>query len=450
MARNLFGGSAADVAENIDGSRVPAATGTVWDGPTDTAAQITDLQDASGNPITTLTANDQGMVNHFYGPDGVDLLYVDFGAGRVALTPVNTAGRVSQHLVDVDPHGTKSSVLAEINAQRGIAGGFATLDSSGKISISQLPQDVLNVKSYGAAGDGATDDYEALQDAIDAASAAGGGALYLPQGRYLVSKALVWASGVSLIGDGERLSILQVTDPDQDCIAGTDVHSVTIEKVQLSGPGRGTGTGIRFTRHEAPALSGITVRETLVQSFGGDGIYCHSLAASTLQRVQARTCGGFGFHIENPQETVFGSASTSLISCTSHACVLGGFWLEGLSYSAVTACGVLESPTGFRLNSCTGVNLTSCGAEQCTTGLIVYGGTSSTVSGFVTKSSDGTSVKVDGGASGIVLSGVVEVSPATTATACLKTTSGTAVTVLGLTAVKPNSLSGTVHSIETL
>jgi hypothetical protein len=45
----------------------------------------------------------------------------------------------------------------------------------------------FNVKDYGAVGDGAADDTVAIQDAIDAASAAGGGVIYVPPGDYLIS-----------------------------------------------------------------------------------------------------------------------------------------------------------------------------------------------------------------------------------------------------------------------
>lgn len=48
----------------------------------------------------------------------------------------------------------------------------------------------LNVKDYGAEGDGTTDDTDAIQDAIDAAAAAGGGVVYFPAGVYIVGGSL--------------------------------------------------------------------------------------------------------------------------------------------------------------------------------------------------------------------------------------------------------------------
>lgn len=48
-------------------------------------------------------------------------------------------------------------------------------------------RDRVNVKDYGARGDGATDDTSAIKSAIDAVGAAGGGEVYFPPGTYLVT-----------------------------------------------------------------------------------------------------------------------------------------------------------------------------------------------------------------------------------------------------------------------
>jgi len=44
----------------------------------------------------------------------------------------------------------------------------------------------FDVKSYGAVGDGVTDDTDAIQDAIDATAAAGGGIIWFPPGTYIL------------------------------------------------------------------------------------------------------------------------------------------------------------------------------------------------------------------------------------------------------------------------
>jgi hypothetical protein len=105
-------------------------------------------------------------------------------------------GATSADLVSYNPHGTSRSVEERLT-------------------------DSVNVKDFGAVGDGVTDDSAAIQAAIDAAAArvtggggksVGGAGVYLPGGRYFVASTLVIdssASGVSLFGDGQGSTWLE-------------------------------------------------------------------------------------------------------------------------------------------------------------------------------------------------------------------------------------------------
>jgi len=68
----------------------------------------------------------------------------------------------------------------------------------------------VNVKDFGAAGDGITDDTDAFNRTIRAA--AGGGTVFVPRGVYLIDPApergIVLQSGIQLIGEGESASVL--------------------------------------------------------------------------------------------------------------------------------------------------------------------------------------------------------------------------------------------------
>jgi hypothetical protein len=60
----------------------------------------------------------------------------------------------------------------------------------------------VNVKWFGATGNGSTDDTSAIQAAIDAVEASGRGVVYVPAGEYLISSALtITADGVKIQGD---------------------------------------------------------------------------------------------------------------------------------------------------------------------------------------------------------------------------------------------------------
>lgn len=68
----------------------------------------------------------------------------------------------------------------------------------------------FNVKSsvYGATGDGVTSDTTAVQAAVDAAQAAGGGIVFFPRGTYRVTTTITVGATVSLLGVGPAGSIL--------------------------------------------------------------------------------------------------------------------------------------------------------------------------------------------------------------------------------------------------
>ena len=59
----------------------------------------------------------------------------------------------------------------------------------------------LNVRWFGAKGDGSADDEDAIQNTIDYASALGGGTVFLPGGRYAVSRAIRLRSRAHVFGE---------------------------------------------------------------------------------------------------------------------------------------------------------------------------------------------------------------------------------------------------------
>jgi hypothetical protein len=71
----------------------------------------------------------------------------------------------------------------------------------------------FNAKDFGAVGDGAADDTQAVQDALDAAGNSGGGVVFVPLGRYKISGNLVIPTGVTLRGDWKN--------PETGGVAGT-------------------------------------------------------------------------------------------------------------------------------------------------------------------------------------------------------------------------------------
>jgi hypothetical protein len=75
----------------------------------------------------------------------------------------------------------ESVTITQWDSKRSTAQDVADLGGSG---------DWFSVKSYGATGNGSTDDTTAVQAAIDAAASAGGGVVYFPRGVYVIGGAL--------------------------------------------------------------------------------------------------------------------------------------------------------------------------------------------------------------------------------------------------------------------
>lgn len=92
-----------------------------------------------------------------------------------------------------------TTTAAELNKLDGVTATTADLNKTALLSI--------NVKSYGAVGDGSTDDTSAIQDAIDDVPSVGG-SIYFPAGRYRVTSTLtITGKTVSICGDGSGQDI---------------------------------------------------------------------------------------------------------------------------------------------------------------------------------------------------------------------------------------------------
>lgn len=76
---------------------------------------------------------------------------------------------------------------------------------AGMIPVPEMPGggcgNVVSVTDHGAVGDGITDDTEAIQAALDASHALGGGTVIIPNGTYLLSDAVKFYSNQHIIGE---------------------------------------------------------------------------------------------------------------------------------------------------------------------------------------------------------------------------------------------------------
>lgn len=140
-------------------------------------------------------------------------------------------------------------------------------------SVSADGLDYFDVKDFGAAGDGRTDDTEAIKSAI---AAAGRGTVYVPQGVYLVTSPITLGPGVSLLGraaeNGSGGSVLRA-GADMDCVVRTDGwgHHMAIESLTIDG-GADQGHSVGWAL-ELLGFCDSRVGNVKIHNIDGGGIY---------------------------------------------------------------------------------------------------------------------------------------------------------------------------------
>lgn len=111
--------------------------------------------------------------------------------------------------------------------------------------------DWLNVKAYGAYGDGVHDDTAFIQAAFNDVTAVGGGTVYFPSGQYLTTQSISvmnYGNGVAICGDGRSSRVMANFSGDIFHVGPGSGVLFRDLYIRCTVPGGGTaGSGINFT-----------------------------------------------------------------------------------------------------------------------------------------------------------------------------------------------------------
>jgi hypothetical protein len=200
---------------------------------------------------------------------------------------------------------------------------------------------VVDVRAFGASGDGETDDTDAIQAAIDAAGDRGA-TIYLPAGTYLISETLTIENDyVRICGDGDGHTTIQQSDVAENVI------TVGV-------------TGAEGRRHHI-------VIEGLRTLDGDYGIWMNAYQ-SRLVGVRTEGAATDGQYWESP----WGS---SAIDCMWHTAGSVGLRLAGNANGTVILNGYwYDCDIGLASSSCAGLSILGGDCEQNDTGgMDLYG-----------------------------------------------------------------------------
>jgi len=276
---------------------------------------------------------------------------------------------------------------------------------------------ILNVKDFGAFGNGTANDTLALQSALDAAagtdSTASGGTVFLPAGVYLCDFLTV-GHGVTLRGVNERASHILAsavgTGHPLISLSNIDRERVTVTQLTIDGNKRfrpGTDIGIHFANTAGSGQSGTvsafgpgtfvdpihTIENVTIVNCSGSGLRLEGRGLSVLSHVTVVNNDGDGIHISAPD--------TELRSCVAGLSGRRGIVLNGSNFRMSGAKAYYSgriskaSGTGIEILASRG-SLVNCESQDNTKHGFSFSGCSSIIGVALVSESNGNNCAVSG------------------------------------------------------
>jgi hypothetical protein len=214
--------------------------------------------------------------------------------------------------------------------------------------MSNATKNVTKLATFFAANvraDDSTDNSVALQAALNAANAAGGGVVTLPPGNIRYATTLTLDGGVHLEGQGAQNTVLKYSGAAQAIVQstpGTRIYGVGVRSLKLQDIGTGTYgldlNSVSSSTFDDLLIDGFSVNAVRLQGANGFCVY------NRFTNVTAQNCTT-GFQLG-----AAGSNSNSFIACRSNVCTTGWNILDS-NQTQLIGCQIESGTTGVRITS---------------------------------------------------------------------------------------------------
>lgn len=223
----------------------------------------------------------------------------------------------------------------------------------------EFEQRKVNVKWFGAKGDGVTDDSAAIQSAINSIN--DGTIIYFPRGNYVVKKGIVIdksciIEGVNSNENGRtviRSSIPDNSDDSACLLISEGIKSVYIKNMHIR---HYEGKRVSGIAHLGKKYSAYNIFDNVWVVGFFHGFNINNMFMTTFKDCLAAQCVN-GFNIRG--------FSTSLFFQRNYAnnCSASGFHIGNTVYSTLMSCGSDNCLVGYNLINNRGLSIIGCGAE---------------------------------------------------------------------------------------
>lgn len=277
---SLLGGAA---AQFFDGSGNPLTAGKVYTYAAGTTTPQTAYTTSAGNvahtnPIILDSAGRVPFGGEIWLTDSISYKFVIANFSDVVIgTYDNVLGSGSGILANLLNNSDPTKGDALVGFRQSNSGG--NLSGSVGSTVHKKLQEIINVRDFGAVGNGVTDDSTAFQNAIDAIASAESGVLMVPPGTFYIGTSLDLASNIQIVGAGKGITTLKGaprTTPNgatvsSNILTGDSLTNVVLKDMTFDGgiygPSYTAGNGPPLALVDFESCTNVTVENCNLLGF---------------------------------------------------------------------------------------------------------------------------------------------------------------------------------------